>query len=118
MSSITPMSERLRSLISEWSDSDHEWELYVKDHRELIIENSSTIQITADNMRKYQFRLETFLYDKNLDIDYRMTWIVLWLNQLNSNLDFVDLSSLIVPNRSYILRLYEKYRAFKSYLAE
>lgn len=105
-------------MVPEWSDNDPEWELYVKDHRDLILENSSTIQIAADDMRKYMYCLEAFLYDKNLDIDYRMTWIVLWLNQLGSNLEFRDLSSLIIPKRNYLLMLYEKYRAFKSYLEE
>ena len=89
---------------------DPKWIIFVKDHRDNLIDNSTTINIEPETMFEYQYRPEDYLASINYPIMY--TWIILWLNQIESNMEFKRIPHLILPNASYIQKLSEQYRTY------
>lgn len=96
------------------SDTNSEWRLFIKDHRQLIVENSSTYLLDADDNELYRFRPKEFLKANNIDPD--IFWIVLWINQIYNEIEFNNIKELLIPRVEYIKSLYEQYRSFKANL--
>ena len=105
---------RLNTSHLNLSDSNIEWKLFVKDHRKQLIATATTHVLSADEIELFRFRPNEYLNSINLTED--LTWIVLWLNQLNSPENFYNIRELIIPNYAYVNSLRETYRSVKSNL--
>lgn len=101
------LQEYLQSQYNQYSNTDIEWELFVKDHMNHILKNSTTIKINPNEMHKYTYRLSEFLEYKKINVS--LGWIVLWLNQLSCNEDFSNLASIVVPEEKLIQEYKNKY---------
>lgn len=96
------------------SDTDSEWRLFIKDHRQLIIKNSNMCFLDADDNELFRFRPKEFLEHNKIDPD--ILWIVLWINQIYNEIEFNNIKELFIPKIEYINSLYEQYRSFKANL--
>lgn len=94
--------------------SDGDWVRFIADHRRNIIETASTHLIDNDDKNRFKYSLFEYLQEKQ--IDTRIMWIVQWLNDLPSQKDFINVSSIIIPNINYIENLYRSYRSYKANL--
>lgn len=101
---IDELTQRLDSL----SNLDPNWKQFVIDHKKVILDEGSIIDITDEDRSKYKFKLDHFLRDKNSSIS--IDWIVKLINDLDQYEDFTKLSNIIIPNHSSVVTLYRKYQ--------
>lgn len=99
------------SKVDKLSDSDEEWYRFVCDHREAIILTASTINITPNLMSVVKHNLTRFIRHINRRIDD--IWIIYYINDINTDMDFYNVSSLLIPNASFIDELYSSYTSTK-----
>lgn len=117
------MSEStLRTIISKLQNSSNDnywpndsmWVQFIKDHRASILEKSNRVELHPNDVRKFQYGIESYLtaysYPKSI------AWIVLWLNQLDSNLHFdTNITSIYIPDVQQIISLRSQYNTNKAY---
>lgn len=102
--------EMLDSSVDELADTAQEWVLFVQDHRRFILKNSTTVNLSVDEMFRYQYRPEEYLKDNNLPLS--ILWIFLWINQLSNSMQFPTIKSLVIPKPKYLYELRNEYRTF------
>ena len=98
-----------------FNDPSREFQLYLEDHRNIILATSTKRWLTYDETELYNYRPVEFL----ISISYPVsgTWYVLWLNQIKSYMDFKDIEYLYIPNHKFISStLYERFRSELSLL--
>lgn len=111
--SVTPLSEAIQNLESRYSSKDIDWVKYVHDHYKTIFK-SSHVEPLDVNKHYWEFhRLEDYLRDKQ--IDPNIAWIVFYINQLPSNVEFKYLESIILPDESVIKGLYTSFMSVRSH---
>jgi len=108
MSIITHISK----IKGNFSSDNGNWVHYIKDHRNFILKNSTNTPISKEDMRVYQYRPEALF--KFLGFEISMSWIILWINQVTSILDFTDIESLKIPPLDLISELYRSFNTFQA----
>lgn len=98
-------STRLNALSKGYADGSDAWRLFIQDHKQLILENSVLVTISKSTIHTYKYRIEEYL--KSIGHPITLAWIVLYINNIKSNLEFKDLDSLYIPTESYIESLYQ-----------
>lgn len=94
--------------------NDFMWVQFVKDHKEIIKENSTTIVLHPNDLRKFKYGIESYLTEYNYPKS--IGWIVLWLNQLDSNFNFDEsLQTIMIPDINQLISLYSQYTTNKAY---
>ena len=79
------------------------WRQYIRDHFNEIKEKATTIAVNPNDARKYCYSVEAYLY--NQDLPKSISWIVMWLNQLDSNMHFdKDIQSIMIPNMDQLIQ--------------
>lgn len=101
----------MRGEISQLDDTDLEWVQYVKDHRALLLENASRVSIPPATMFTYRYRMRALL--THLKFKPELTWLVMWLNQLDTPADVVGLSELIIPSKEQVDDLSQDYASYQ-----
>ena len=96
------------------SDTDPEWRIFIKDHRYHILENSTVIYLTRSDMVRYDNKLKWFIEDKGLDKS--MYWIVLEINNIDTEWDFTNIDRIVFPDSENIRSLRKQYRQFRNNL--
>jgi hypothetical protein len=109
------LSQRLKTSVGNYTNTDSLWVQYVKDHRSYLLNLSNKIDIDSITMFNYRYRPEDFLAYKGYS--KRVSWIILWLNQIYSHTDFVDLKYIFIPELSIIENLYATYKNYKSVIS-
>ena len=90
---------------------DPEWAQFIEDHMIEIRNKATKIIIPAGEMFRYRYRPEDFLDSRGIDIS--LSWIMLMINQIPDKLSFVDLTEVLIPNPSQILKLKESFNTVK-----
>ena len=98
--------------LGDFSDSDIEWKLFVKDHRDFILEKSTKITLTKEESFLYEHRLIDFLLFQRYPAS--MHWIVLWINGYENDEFFSDTTSIYVPDVAHMKALREDYKTYKA----
>lgn len=106
---ITTFSSRIREKNSGLNVPEPEWIQYLKDHRRYLIEKSVNWYINPDQMGKYRYRLEEYLQSINCSIP---AWLVFYLNQIDSNIEFNNLEYILIPNEKYLDELRKSYNTY------
>lgn len=101
-----------KNMMSEYSNHDADWVQFVKDHYNYIMENAEMIALDIHVHHTTRYRLEDYL--NRFGIDPSLTWIVIYINQLKSNLSFIELNQLLIPNERSIRYLREQYMTVRS----
>ncbi len=92
-------------------DTDPAWRLFIIDHKAYIISSAIQQQISPEVMTQCNYNLIRYMRAQNLQTN--LAWIVLILNDLNSDIDFyADMLSLTIyiPNEPVIQTLYQTYQ--------
>lgn len=115
---LRTLSDKLNYKISSegLDDTDPEWILFIKDHRQQILEDSAIIYLTGSQMSRYEHKLRWFLQDNKISTD--LIWIILELNNVKMETEFVNLDKLYIPDRSMLVTLRKKFTQFKRILKE
>lgn len=99
--------------IDRYSNSDYEWVQYISDHYSKLMDKAQTIPLDIVVHNTMRYRLNDFLRENNYPVS--IAWIVLMLNKLNSENEFVNLNKLIVPDMSQLEKLKEEFNNIQSH---
>ena len=111
---VTTFSGTLRTIETDYSSKDIDWMKYVHDHYKNILASCKADALDI-NSHYWEFhRIEDYLKSKN--IDPNMAWIVLYVNQLPSNVEFKDIKSLLIPDPGVIQGLYRSFLQNRSHI--
>lgn len=114
MSLLSTIDGYLNKNNDDYYPNDNEWVLFVKDHKEVILKESTTVEIDASIMNINRYSVEPFLREHNLPVS--ISWIVVWINQLDSAMNFNStIDTLVVPDHATIRRLKKSYIDVKTY---
>lgn len=108
MSTLIDEINTINTRYNRYNASDPNWRQYVIDHRQLILNNSTDIPVDPNLMNTYTYRIRDFL--TKINTDPAIDWIVLYINQLFTNENFVDVKKLFIPSVSFIDKLYMQYQ--------
>ena len=111
---VVNFSSRLRSLESECSSRDIDFVKYVHDHYKNIYESAKEVTLNVNEHYWEHYRLEDFLISKQYDPN--MAWIVLYINQIPSNVSFKNIKTLLIPDPSVIQGLYSSFLQNRSHI--
>lgn len=95
-------------------DNDRAWIQYLQDHRQLIVNNSSRVEINEKVMTLYRYRMKKFLsslgYEEELVLAFKV------VNRIPNDLYFSEkyLDFVFIPNYSYITELRKMYVTLRS----
>ena len=101
------------TILSSYSNYDLEWVQFIKDHFYHIKRRSSVVELDPYKHNSMKYRLADFLADNNIPTE--MGWIVLFINQLGSDVDFRDITVMILPDVSDIKRLRDVFDTIQSH---
>lgn len=99
-------------LNTDLSNTDADWVHFVKDNYKLLVETGGWLSLDKFKHNSMKYRLEDFLREEF--IDPSIAWIILLINQLGSNIDFVNLDRLLVPDIKVLRRLREQYVSLRA----
>ena len=102
----------LKRRMGKFSSIDPSWVQYVKDHRNFVRNNSIITLISPEESFVYRYRPESYLHSKGMDIS--KSWIMLWINQINSLSNFINLEYLIIPSDEYLAELKREFSNFQN----
>lgn len=104
---VTSFTTNLKSLETDYSSRNIDWVKYVHDHYKNIFASCKTDILDINSHYWEYYRMEDYLRSKNYDPN--MTWIVLYINQIPSNVEFKDIKSLLLPDVGVIQGLYRSF---------
>ena len=104
---VENFSSKLRSIETDYSSGNIDWVKYVHDHYKNIYESAKT-KVMDITQHYWEFhRLEDFLLTQSYDPN--MAWIVFYINQIPSNVEFKNIKSLLMPDPTVIQGLYRSF---------
>lgn len=114
MNLIDTIDEYLNKNNDDYYPNDSDWVLFVKDHKAIILEESSTLNVDASTVDINRYSVESFLKENGLPIS--IAWIVIWINQLDSAMNFdYTLDELVIPAHTTIRKLKKAYIDVRTY---
>ena len=105
--SVSPLSEFLQKIETKYSSKDIDWVKYVHDHYKTIFKNSRMEHVDPTKHYWEFYRMEDYLRDKGYDPN--IAWIVFYINQLPSNVEFRNIESILLPDEKVLSGLYTSY---------
>lgn len=108
MKKIKSILQQLKTRKTNLLFTDTKWKLFLTDHRSELLQSCTSHMISSFHMRKYRYRLREYIAILNYPKEF--IDIVLLLNDLPSEMEFKNLSCILLPNQLKVDELYEKYR--------
>lgn len=96
--------------VTDIDNSDIEWVQYVTDHYRELQASAVTVEVLPTDMELYRFRLSDWLSDRGYA--KRLAWIVMLLNNIKSDREFVGFQQLRIPDSSQISQLRAQFNTF------
>lgn len=88
--------------------NDNSWVQYVKDHRSEILSSATYTEIDPNVSHECRYSINSYLTEINVPVS--IGWIVLWINQLDSDMRFDGtISNLYMPSIDTISKLQREY---------
>ena len=101
----------LHSLFSKYytkfSNDNYDWVHFVRDHFKRLRLKAVFITINPYQMHEMHYRLNDFLREYNIPVE--ADWIVLMLNQMQSEKDFDHLTWMYLPDMTDLQELREEF---------
>lgn len=88
---------------TENDDDDPKWVLFVKDHRDELVANATRRQFSSDLMNTVRYDLRRYL--RRIQYPEALDWVVLYINDIQTEADFNDLNELLLPSQNQISNL-------------
>ena len=101
------------SILSSYSNHDLEWVQFIKDHFYHIKSKSTLVELNPFRHNSLKYRLTDFLEENNIPVE--MNWIVLFINQLGSDAEFCDLTTMLIPDVTDIKQLRDTFDTVQSH---
>ena len=98
--------------VTDIDNSDVEWVQFVTDHYRELQASATTVEVSLTDMELYRFRLSDWLSDRGYT--KRLAWIVMLLNNIKSDQEFVGFQQLRIPDANYISQLRAQYNTFSA----
>lgn len=92
---------------TKFSNDNYEWVHFVKDHFNRLRQKAVFITMNPYKMHEVHYRLGDFLAEYN--VPREVDWIVLMLNQLRSEKDFINLKWMFLPDMQDLQDLRETF---------
>ena len=106
----TLLSQMITDAIQNmYNPKDREYVLFLKDHKDDIMQHSEVKDITISEQYTYKYRLRKYL--RSIRYPEEFDWYVLWINGWDTTMDFIDEKSIILPKSDYITTLRSLYRS-------
>jgi len=106
------LEKMYESLTTAYSNDDADWVHYVRDNLHVIMATSEWMELDPFKHNSMKYRLEDFMLEERLSPS--IAWILLLINQLGSNLDFIGLTRLRIPDITTIKELRSQYVSVRS----
>ena len=100
-------SDTLRRTITKINDVDPNWRHFLKDYHSKILSTCTTIELSDYHSRVYEFRLRDMLRENQIPVD--LTWVIIWINNLESEYNFSNITKILLPNYQELLRIRNLY---------
>ena len=110
----TSISEDLLSLKSPYANDDIDFVKFIYDHYDRIFSTAEYVTIDKYDTYWKHYRVEDFLRDKGHDPN--IGWIVLYINQLPSSIDFKELDSVLIPSMDTLKSLRQSYMQYRAHI--
>ena len=109
-----PMSimDLLAIKVNETDDTDPDWRNMVRDYKTQIIDNSVQYQVSLSLMDAVAYNSAKFL--RYISAKSSLRWIMLYINDIHTDINFINLTTIYVPNSGYIDDLYTTYQTITS----
>jgi hypothetical protein len=91
-----------------YENTDDNWVQFVKDHRSLILANSTIHEPSLVYQYPHEYNLGRYL--KSIAFDISAMWIVRYINNYDTDKDFAQITKIYIPDISHLRELYELYR--------
>lgn len=111
---MATLSDRIRSYRDKYNNHDPAWVHYVQDHRSILLASCTARIVVASEQIMYRYRLMDYL--RSIHYDHTATWIVLYLNQLESERDFNNIDSILLPDLRTLATTYAQYKTYAANL--
>lgn len=112
--SLVPQTLKLiyQSNDTDYSNNDLGWVQFVRDHYTYLRNKSTPKIMSSVDMSITKYRIHEILAEMGMSPS--VIWIVLLINQLPSENDFVDLTAILIPDMATIEQLHSTYNSIKS----
>ena len=104
--------ERIAANRSPLIDEDLRWRRFIQDHRDPLMVSSVVIKIDPNIMNTFRFRPRELIGVLGISTD--LEYIIRYLNKLETNDEWVNLTSLIIPSASAVSLLRAQYESYIS----
>lgn len=111
---VTTFSDGLSALETDYSSKNIDWVKYIHDHYQTVFESCKDHTLDINHHFWEHYRMEDFL--KSQGYDPNIAWIIFYINQLPSNVEFYEIDSLLLPDMDVIKNLYQSYLQNKSHI--
>jgi len=102
-----------KSYFSKFSNDDYDWVHYLSDYYPRLRKKSVMISLNPFRLNTYRYRLTDFLSEHN--IPKEADWIVLLINQMGSEAEFVNRKWLLLPDMSDIELIRTEYDTVRAH---
>lgn len=106
---MIPLRDHLKRKQTALNDTSSSWRIFLKDFRDSLLAKSRMIEIDPYKERIYRYRLRDLLYEHKLPVD--ITWIIIWLNNIDTENNFKKLTHVYIPDYNEIQRIRNLYDA-------
>lgn len=109
--SSPPLINLLAATINAYDDTDPAWRQFISDHKTYLLSQSQLQMITPSFFQSVVYDLNRFLIGINYNT--HCTWIVRLINAIPSDVVFVAITALQIPQMRVIQDLYTRYRSIQ-----
>lgn len=105
---ISPIVALLESTIPQFSDTDPIWRQFVVDHKAVILQNSIQNNVSDEVLNICQYNINAYL--RYIGVSTSINWIIFYINNISSDIEFFNVSAVMIPPMSFITNLYDLYQ--------
>lgn len=103
-----PIHELIESQLGTYENADPAWEQFIRDHFTYLWEGAKIHKPTAAYMRPHEYNLKFYL--KSISFDISAEWIVRLLNDITTDIDFINITEIRVPDMGIVKELYQTFK--------
>ena len=101
------LTDRYKEFEQSLGSVDSDWVVFIKDHRDELLQRATKEVYGPGDLYRYRYRPASFIESKNLPLSSE--WILLWMNNLKSRVNFTDITELYIPSIEHLIELHDKF---------
>ena len=100
--------DMITNMACDIDETDNLWYKFVVDHKALLLANAKSYNISLSLMSAMKYNVYKFFRYMNLNPSY--AWIALYISDIHNDIEFANITTLMVPNKQYVDDLYTLYQ--------